>query len=155
MPVLPENAPAAGQEKPQAQKNPFSPSTPVYQGPAISADFVASVEEYVRVDEMLTSIKTAHKSAVKNLATNAPDEPGAHVIEEGGWKVTFDVAEKWSWDKDALEEKFGDGPLPPYVKRNYRIDKRRFESLSPSEQTELLGLLTIAPGAVKITVEKA
>lgn len=76
------------------------------------------------------------------IAHMFPEVSGEQSITTDRFEVVVSRSERWSWDKDALEEMFGQGDLPDYVKRSMSVDKRKFLKLPTSEQESLHHALT-------------
>ena len=71
-----------------------------------------------------------------------PEEAGEIAQSTTKFEVIVSRAERWSWDKEALERKFGEGSLPDHIKRSLSVDKRKFQKLPQHEQETLRYALT-------------
>jgi hypothetical protein len=91
----------------------------------------------------------------EELTTLVPDEPGEHLLEAGDFLVKATRGERWTWDRAELERMFtSEEELPDFVKRTISVDKRKFQDLTPAEQSPLLDALTRKPSKPAFEVTK-
>ena len=67
--------------------------------------------------------------------------------------ITCTHGERWSWNKEKLEEMYGDATFAPdFVKRSLTIDKKKFQSLPITIQGPLRDALTrkLEPAKIKV-----
>lgn len=105
------------------------------------------------ITQAMESLKEEREAIDASLLALVPEEPGERTIKIGSYAVTIKRAERWSWDSQKVADVFGGvANLPDYVKKNFSIDKRKFERLPPSDRDLLLDALTRGLGAAKIEV---
>jgi DNA-binding transcriptional MocR family regulator len=109
-------------------------------------------EEYVHLETLMETTRSRMELISEELARLFPEVEGTMNRNAGGYTITMKRPERWVWDKEMLEAMFGDGELPPYVRRNFSVDKRKFQSLKASEQDALKPALTRKLGNPKIEV---
>lgn len=91
--------------------------------------------EYERLGERLGQLE-------REIAHFFPEQAGDVAKTTGRYEIIVSRSERWSWDKEALEEVFTTGAVPDYVKRTLSIDKRKYLRLSASEQDAVKHALT-------------
>jgi len=109
-------------------------------------------EEYVHLETLMETTRSRMELISEELARLFPEVEGTMNRSVGDYTITMKRPERWVWDKDMLEAMFGDGELPPYVRRNFSVDKRKFQSLKTSEQDALKPALARKLGNPKIEV---
>ena len=101
----------------------------------LAHDYATLSLEAERISERLGQIE-------REIAHYFPEAVGDTAKTTGRYEIIVSRSERWSWDKDALEEVFATGAVPDYVKRSLSIDKRKFLRLSTSEQDAVKHALT-------------
>jgi hypothetical protein len=89
------------------------------------------------------------------MARLFPEEEGELALSTpDGFEVVVRRSERWTWDKQKLEEIFSQGEVPEYVKRTLTVDKRKFQRLPASDQVMLKAALTRKLDSPKVKVIK-
>ena len=134
---------------------PKSNESEAEDGPLPEADdaYMAEIaDEYANLEVVLKTTKERMEVLAAELARLFPEVEGTMSRTAGIYTITMKRAERWSWDKEMLEAMFGEGELPPYVRRSLTVDKRQYQALKTSEQDALKPALTRKLAAPKIEV---
>lgn len=92
--------------------------------------------------EQIDALKRAAEEIEDNLEKLIPPDAGEYVLElDDATELVGTRPENWRWDTAKLEEMFGAGEVPEFVKRKVSIDREAFEALSLTDQAPLLPLL--------------
>jgi hypothetical protein len=99
-------------------------------------------DEYAKLKSQSEAIADRLGQLENEIAYLFPEEAGEIAQSTTKFEVIVSRAERWSWDKEALERKFGEGSLPDHIKRSLSVDKRKFQKLPQHEQETLRYALT-------------
>lgn len=104
------------------------------------------------IDALKKGIATNEAELARVAKQIAPGQTEA-VFEHKGRRVKVTDTERWKWDKEGLEARFGgEEELPPYVTRSFTVRKPVYEKLPEDQQAELREFLTIEGGSPKVDV---
>lgn len=131
----------------------ISPSTPTPSlRPSIDAHLATLAQTYSDLREQQEALSEELGRLEREIAHYFPEEAGEIAKTAGSYEIIVSRAERWSWDKDALESVFSQGEVPDYVKRSLSIDKRKFLRLPINEQDAVKHALTRKLDAPKVKV---
>jgi hypothetical protein len=99
-------------------------------------------DEYAKLKSQSEAIADRLGQLENEIAYLFPEEAGEIAQSTTKFEVIVSRSERWSWDKEALERKFGEGSLPDHIKRSLSVDKRKFQKLPQHEQETLRYALT-------------
>jgi len=99
-------------------------------------------EEYAQLKTQNEALSQRLGQLENEIAYLFPEEAGEIAQSTTKFEVIISRSERWSWDKEALERKFGEGSLPDHIKRSLSVDKRKFQKLPQHDQEALRYALT-------------
>ena len=122
------------------------------------ADRLADLaEKLFYIDRENAELKEARKRAILDLEGLIPETHEGE-IKAHGWTIMVERGERWSWDKDILEQllkaKGINDPenVPPFISRSTTINRKKFDVQPDAERAEWMPALTRQKGTTKITV---
>ena len=114
-------------------------------------------DQLMTMQTVMENAQQSVKHLSMEIARHFDEVLGAQEKKLTKYTVTCTHGERWSWDKEKLEELYGDGTIAPdFVKRSLTIDKKKFQSLPITIQGPLRDALTrkIEPAKIRV-VENA
>jgi hypothetical protein len=114
----------------------------------MASEYFYLLERYDEMGERVAKLES-------EMARLFPEEEGELALSTpDGFEVVVRRSERWTWDKQKLEEIFSQGDVPEYVKRTLTVDKRKFQRLPASDQVMLKAALTRKLDSPKVKVIK-
>lgn len=114
----------------------------------MASEYFSLKERYDEMGERVAQLEA-------EMSRLFPEEEGELALSTpDGFEVVVRRAERWTWDKQKLEEIFAQGDVPDYIRRTLTVDKRKFQKLPASDQVLLKAALTRKLDSPKIKVIK-
>ncbi len=111
-------------------------------------------DQLLTMQTVLENSQQACKHLMLEISQHFDEVLGVQEKELTNFTITCTHGERWVWDKDELEKRFGKtGSLTPdYVKRSLTIDKKKYQSLPLAVQGDLREVLTrkLEPAKIKV-----
>lgn len=121
-----------------------------------SKDRTSGLEElatkHLETSNQLEALTLLLGQLENEIAHVFPEEAGEKAMSTDTYEIVVNRSERWSWDKKALEQLYGQEELPDFIKRSMSVDKRKFQKLPTSEQERLKFALTRTLDKPKIKV---
>lgn len=110
------------------------------------------------VDSALAEFKDSRKNILTDMEALVPEELSGTIVVPG-WEILVERGERWSWDKEILEQilaqKGIEDPedMPPFVSKSTTIKRDKFDRQPEEVRREYMPALTRMKGATKITIK--
>ena len=133
-----------------------------YDPAAVAAETearLASLAEAVyRIDREMVELKENRKRAALDIEALIPESQIDPVRAED-WTITVERGERWSWDKDVLEQILKaqgiEDPkdIPDFVTKTTGIKRDKFDRQPEEVRKQYMPALTRGKGTTKITIQ--
>lgn len=127
-----------------------SPDTPPVDSIEIRLEPLAA--EYEQITKKIDALSSRIEELQLDIARMFPETEGELSKTTENFIVSVSRSERWSWDKDFLEQEFGTSGAPDWIKRGLSVDKRKFQKLPKDEQRKYLFALTRKLDKAKVKV---
>lgn len=114
-------------------------------------------ESLLYAERELAECKECRTRVVTDIEGLIP-ETMEGTIKVPGWTITIERGERWSWDKDILEQMLklkginDPAEIPAFIKRSTTVNRAKFDAQPEDVRREWIAALTRQKGATKITV---